>query len=718
MRHKAVYLLLAVVALTAQAGARVELAVDIGWDGIYRPGCWTPLFITVADTSAVTARQAVLELRSPYDALSRLRVVQPLTLEARSTTYRLYLPLSYDLDATSATLRSASGATLARRNLSESTGTGTRPPWNANPNEIFIGTSGPAPVLRMLGGPFAWDPQSEPQQAGQPEIHVGYLPPRRLPDEIVGYDGLDLLVLSGVDLTTMELRQQQAIADWVRGGGRLLLWPGDGLIPEHSPIVSLAPCRIGGIGELDLALTGLKNIYIPTRSGRVLSRALDPLPASQTRSLLPDGWDLCYSRAGLGIVGVLSFDPASLSFQQRKDALSFWRPVLRDLLRPDQAKFDERNPFGYGDARDALRAAAMELVIQRLGDVPGMGRIDFGYVALVMIGLMLIVGPLDWFVLKWLGRQPWTWATVLGWMGLITAGALYLGHVMRSGELHYRTVRLIDQVEQRTVGAIDVVAIYSPRTQRYAMEGPPDDWFAPARTQPLYYSGGGSHAPAEVPLAQGTRGQRPLPMTIPIWSMRFLEASHGDPAAHAPMLAARLRQQWDSKGPRLVGSISNLSAWPLVNVTVRTRAGQGLVTVLRDTSSDQDPAAPPGRIARIEPGATIEVSVPIPEDGATPRRPNEPIDGRGYYGYGAAQVYGMRPDPQLNFQRAVGDLAIRRSQRINDLLAEDATLVCVTAEAVVSEPAVRLTMGASADAIERHWRVVRAVFSLQQEPQP
>src|SRR3712207_8616828 len=48
--------------------------------------------------------------------------------------------------------------------------------------------------------------------------------------------------------------------------------------------------------------------------------------------------------------------------------------------------------------------------------------------------------------LKKLGRQPWTWVTTGGWVALINLGAIYAGHVFKSGELHYRTVELVDQI--------------------------------------------------------------------------------------------------------------------------------------------------------------------------------------------------------------------------------------------------------------------------------
>src|SRR3712207_9534847 len=72
--------------------------------------------------------------------------------------------------------------------------------------------------------------------------------------------------------------------------------------------------------------------------------------------------------------------------------------------------------------------------------------------------------------LKKLGRQPWTWVTTAGWIGLVTVGAVFAGHLIKSGELHYRTVQLVDQVGGETVGEVSLACVYSPRSEEHTSE--------------------------------------------------------------------------------------------------------------------------------------------------------------------------------------------------------------------------------------------------------
>src|SRR5262249_18706100 len=145
----------------------------------------------------------------------------------------------------------------------------------------------------------------------------------------------------------------------------------------------------------------------------------------------------------------------------------FWRPLIGDAIQfnsPNQQK----NYYTQNiDVSASRRAMAANRVMDMLGNVPGLGSFDFFYIALVMCGMMVIVGPIDWIVLKKLGRQPWTWTTTAGWIALITLGAMYIGSMFKSGDLHFRTLRLIDQADGMCIADTDAIGIYSPRTGEY-----------------------------------------------------------------------------------------------------------------------------------------------------------------------------------------------------------------------------------------------------------
>jgi len=410
--------------------AKVDLKVDVGWNGAYRGGRWAPVYITVADDMAQPARNVIIEIVAPHDKTFALRIFNPATIRPDPTTILVYVPLTLQLDETIATVRDmGSGKKLAEMAFERPQGPYGRVERNfyTGNTEILLGVSGVSQHgLGMLKGQFKWIDESTPTvQPGQPvvpqpDINIGYLEPRLLPDAKVGYECLDALVLAAPDLINIDEQRQSAIAAWVRGGGRLIFCPSDGVIPAEGPITKLLPCEIGAPQTINLSLADTKATGLVSRIEKLPGRKLTPSPDAQKLDLLGGKGVAYFNRAGMGQVAVISFDASKLIFTDSMSCRKFWRPIFHRTLKTRDQK-PQPNYYGWGyDPSEARRVAASERIIDRLGNVPGVGRFDFSYVALVMIGMMLIVGPVDWWILRKLGRQEWTWVTTGGWIALIT----------------------------------------------------------------------------------------------------------------------------------------------------------------------------------------------------------------------------------------------------------------------------------------------------------
>lgn len=718
----------ALLSLGSAAGARLSLGVEVGWSGMYRAGHWTPVFITASDDQARPARNATLEILLPHDDLARMRIYQSVTLGPEPTTFVLFMPLPATLGETVAVLRDAEmGRKLIERSFAPGAnpGPGVGGGWysGAGRDDVFIGTSGRRAALGRLEGPFQWDEAKEPEAspgAGQvsPVIRLGHLSVRQLPAIARGYDGLSLLVLNSPDLPNMPLETQQAIAEWVRGGGRLLMWMGEGLVPPDSPIARLLPCTFDSETQaIPLSLGEAKAFGLVARVERFTGLKLEGRPGAGKVSMLGGKAALWHWRQGLGDVGVISFDASQLVFDGSSQAKVFWRPLLRELLRPDPPPEDSEPPYygRYGDRDGIQRSLAMDVVVNRLGNVPGVGRFDFSYIAIVLIAMMLIVGPVDWLVLKKLGRQPWTWATTAGCIVLVTVGGLYLGHAFRSGELYYRSLRVVDQLEGEVISAVDVTGIYSPRTQDYRLGCARESWWQPANIDLPYY-GGGQHVPGDIDMVQDSRGTRPLPMVVNVWNLRFMQGEQVEAKGKGPVLRASLRRQRGQDGrDRLVGTISNLSEATLKGVYIRT--GQGTAVLRRAPAEESDLPEPGGRpelaglaaaAAGIAPGQTVRVDAPIePNDRGFGK---SEIDLTRRWQFGSSNPY-LSSDRA--FLRASCDLNPHRSRQIESLLRQRDDLACVYAEGVLPSAPVKLENRSGQEALEKHWQVLRAVVELE-----
>ena len=389
------------------AGNSTQLSVTVGFGDRVRAGRWAPITIKASDAQT---RAAVIDLYVPQAGTYAMRVRQYITLSPAATTVQLYAPLEYGAGGSAVvTLRDAdTGKTLARD---------PEDPDNSaafynrivSTEHRLVGISGDRTLLQVLNG-----------QMGSTPIETTYLDPRLLPRSPIGYDSLDLLVLNRPNLAKLEADQQKAILDWVHSGGNLLLWPGDDPLPDadSSQIVQALPCRVGGIQDYLLEPVRTRRARPPqghcgaTRNG-LRGRALAPNPkakGAEAIRLFPKSEGDAYSRQyGFGRIVVVPIDLSQLQLNP-SGAARVWDPSLRGTgLRPDEAGKPTPGVVNtsFGADVDAQRQqVAMRVLQDHLGNVPGLGQFGFSYVALVLIGMMVIVGPVDWFVLKMLGRQP------------------------------------------------------------------------------------------------------------------------------------------------------------------------------------------------------------------------------------------------------------------------------------------------------------------------
>jgi hypothetical protein len=320
-------------------------------------------------------------------------------------------------------------------------------------------------------------------------------------------------------------------------------------------------------------------------------------------------------------------------------------------------------------------------------------------------------------VLKKLNRPAWTWVTTTGWVLLITTGAIFLGSVMKSGDLHYRTVRVIDQADGQVVAATDVLGIYSPRTQAYGIDGHPTSWWAPSQAQ-VFSPWSRQRSTTEIAFEQDRNGQRPLmprdpdgkpmpTMIVNVWNLRFLEGEVGDASSQTPVLAASLKRVGEvgKSTERITGTITNLSDRPLKNIRIRTFTGTSKLTPAREDGQPRENAA---EIAEIAAKQTVRINSPVVPAAAEPQsKQDEYLPSY----YGGPNVYDREGDTNLAFQRAACDLAAQRTTRLNELLSRRKDMAVITAESDGNTPIVKLIHN-TGEAKEQHWRVVRALVKV------
>lgn len=686
----------------ALARADTSLSVDIAWGGHMRPHRWVPVLVTASDSKN---RNVLLEVYWPHGGSYAMSVRQVFTIGPIPSTFPLVLPIHnyFGIQQASFTLRDAdSGKTLAR--FPEQPGMWTGTANYMTQDSAIVGVSGRQTNLELLQG-----------NLNAQELAIDFLAPGLLPTTALGYDSLDLLVLNQPNLSTtpaagteraIDATQQQAILDWVRAGGNLVLWP-SALVPfpASGPIVDVLPAHVGARETFVLEAPEAKQMGLNDGQRAVTFNQYRLTPEAGARQIdLFGGKTAAYEKAlGLGRIVLVPIDLSVVSINPRSEGQEFWRPLLAGMhVLPERraARTQPQQLYGPQITRDDQReTAATMAVADKLGDVPGAGRFGFSYVVIVLVGMMFVVGPVDWIVLKKLGRQPWTWITTSGWILLITLSAISLGYVLKSGDLHYRTLRLIEQVGDSAVAATDYVAIYSPRTRTYALATDADSWWQPAGVED--YSR--SDMTIDLRFHQTYEGNTPEPMSIGVWSLRFLR---GDRVGSSPaVMVASLHRE--SNPDRIVGVIKNLSDRPLKDLHVRVDNLIGdLVLHPQTPTTTASTTAPAGdstaTVQVIAPFATVRVEAALKEDPSVKAEAEQQQPPQ-YYRY---NQYAVQTEP---LWKSVGHLDMRRSDRIERLISDD-NHACVYGEFDSPPAPVKLI---DQTPIEQHFQFVRAVVELK-----
>jgi hypothetical protein len=497
--------------------------------------------------------------------------------------------------------------------------------------------------------------------------------------------------------------QQQAIVDWVRAGGNLVLWPGDNGLPASGPLLDALPVKSSAPAAIDMDPVQLSEAGLGPRFRRLAGFQLTPAPGAELIEIL-HGKALAYGRPlGLGRIVIAPINISGLQFESSEKGKHFWDPMLRGMhltLTAEQVGAETSQP-NYSPyqltSEDQKETDASMRIADKLGDVPGAGSFGFFYVAVALALMMIVVGPVDWFVLKRLGRQPWTWITTTGWIALVTFGAISVGYLLKSGDLHYRTLRYVYQVGDVSVASNSMIGMYSPRTRDYTFAADPDSWWQPAAAPDF----GRSDMAIDLDFHQTYQGNVPEPQRINVWSLRFLREDNVAPGP--PAISASLEE--DSAG-HLVGTIKNLTDRPLQDIRVRTSAGIGtckLFSVSPATApAIKASAGDAAGIAAIPPFSSARIEVAL-----TPEHPQTQTAQTPYYYY--QRDTSAPPDSEM--WQVAGSLDVRRTGQMEKMMQEG-KWACVYAEMIDPPPAVNLND--HPEALQHHWQFIEALVELKQ----
>ncbi|MCH7688524.1 MAG: hypothetical protein IH899_17890, partial [Planctomycetes bacterium] len=367
----------------------------------------------------------------------------------------------------------------------------------AFPQSIFlVATLGkPAGLTREERSPQD-APAPDENDANQDEMLqvVEFETASQLPVQSSAYDSLDALLIS--DHFDLDEQRNQAVRDWVWGGGHLILsagrdvesykqsslyeWVGE-LIPLEKPTrlreVSRLEMFVGSKTRLDIRVSLQaakirmqdKTINDPTQG-----EIVQPGFSGQVFVSGLEGPLLVRVPFGFGRITFLGLD-------LHRPPLSTWKStsnIVRKILFGENQALMNRT---HSTSRQLTSSGITDLASQLHASqdyFPKIHRFTLWKVLGLMLMYLVLIGPVDYFLVHRLLKRPqWTWLTFPLIVAVSVLLAVQTARAFNQDELRVNQLDVLDiDVATQSARIQSWMTLYSPETRRYHVSVQPGDF--------------------------------------------------------------------------------------------------------------------------------------------------------------------------------------------------------------------------------------------------
>jgi hypothetical protein len=294
-----------------------------------------------------------------------------------------------------------------------------------------------------------------------------------IPDRPEGLRSFDAIIINDFDTNQLSPAQKLALENWVRQGGRLVIGGGSNTLRTFSGLPEqMLPIKPTSIQEVDI-LPDLDH-FVP---GHEL---LVPGPfvvatGDHTNAITLVGDDtlalLLEQNFDKGYVNFIALDLAASPFNAWAGTTAFWEA----LLSPG-ATYPEWMPWDM-----SFRQRRSGTMVWALSNLPALDLPSVRSLAVLLGVYILLVGPLNYLILRWKRRLHFAWITIPLITLVFSAGTFGLGYAMRGTDLILNKVAIIEVNPEGTTSLASYMGIFSPAQQSYEIEVLGDALVSPLR---------------------------------------------------------------------------------------------------------------------------------------------------------------------------------------------------------------------------------------------
>jgi hypothetical protein len=201
------------------------------------------------------------------------------------------------------------------------------------------------------------------------------------------------------------------------------------------------------------------------------------------------------------------------------------------------------------------QAGSNAIMEEHLYSIEQMRPLSIWWVIGLLTTLAVLLGPVDYKLLKRLGRLPMTWLTCAFWIVLFTGGAYYGVQELRGGRMKLRAVAVFDAIpDAGCMWSTTYLGFYAPRSADYRLQGVQGrQWWSgmvPVEESIwLYRREAGTR---NIYCAQHDGSNLPYSLPVNIWTVQCL--LNESPGQDLPFTA-----QLEDDGDHVIVNINNVS---------------------------------------------------------------------------------------------------------------------------------------------------------------
>ena len=421
--------------MQAQGEGTTKLTVQVGFDGYCKEDDWLPIHVEVQNTGSDLNATVRASYTNSNNGITSTNLDVALPSTSRKEFFLYILPQGF----------------LRNFNVSLLDGNKVLEKSNLSVNCLTSDN--------MLIGVLADDPSTYTILNDIKPItgfaRVAQLKLSDLPEKAQAWSSLDALVVSNVDTGPLTATQKRALENWLGSGGKLLVTGGSRWQGTVAGLDDFLPVEINGTRNVS-NLSGLQ-AYLKDPSpvdirGTVLSvgTVRDGANVLADQDTIPL---VVQKNIGFGSVYYLAADPALEPLNGWTGNTDLYTALLGS--QPPSPRWVNRLWYGYN-------------ANQALGAISELGLPSILYITCLMGTYVLIIGPINYFVLRRMKRRELAWVTIPVLVIIFSflaygSGLFYRGTTPILNRLV--VAQASDGLDQTHTQAL--VGIYSPVRARY-----------------------------------------------------------------------------------------------------------------------------------------------------------------------------------------------------------------------------------------------------------